>query len=186
MINENRNNKTSKILTWIIIFKRSIYYFFLRKKSDSSDFITVNYDDTFSNSLIQIDFYFENLIYLSIPNLGRKLYNGTLTLNAFQGTFPLIITIKTAKGKSTYEITNRSHPLVFDTKKVVVDYFKSHKYNTLQPNRFNQDTLKNKLKILSRSKIYTRKTAKINHSTVQVKKEKLKINHTQFKTNHFL
>lgn len=85
------------------ILWRRIYYLFFRN-GNSERFFDIEFDDSFANSVVKIRFNFPDLIYAEFPQVGKKIYNGVILLNAAKLKYPYKITIHTASGKTVREI----------------------------------------------------------------------------------
>lgn len=100
---------------------------FSKKRDDSEDFFIINKDFTFSNSLLKIDFYFSNLLWVHFPNVGKKYYNGSVSLNAERIEFPFVITVKLSKGIKKYVVEKNEDGLTLNSDNYKIDYFNSFK-----------------------------------------------------------
>ncbi len=119
---------------FIILWRRIRFVF--KKKSSIDDYLVVNRDTTFSNSLIEVEFYFEQLIYVYFPQIGRKMYNGKISLITERMVFPYEIEVATASGKARYVIPNEETLWRFSNKAFEINKFQSFSLQTSQINKF--------------------------------------------------
>lgn len=85
-----------------------VSYSVSKRANDSLGYCCIDYDDTFADSLLRINFFYPQLIYIAIPGIGKKLYNGTITLNASKVSFPLKIDIRTASGNQYFIVDSKN------------------------------------------------------------------------------
>lgn len=163
-----------------IAFYRIVFY---KKRQYETEVFNIFRDNTFSNSLIRIEYFFDSLIWIKFPKIGKKLYNGNVTLNSDRMTFPYEITVRTKTGIKKYivqkeEVQNSLHSNLYHIKE-----FSTFKRVIHNPNAFNfpKLTLKN-LIFYQSPKLYFQK-----HKTEIANSIKInKINHSNFNRTDFL
>lgn len=113
----------------IILFVRRLRYLFTKKSNFlNTDFLNIIKDENFSNSLIEIDFHFSKLLYLKLPQIGRKYYNGKVVLNAKKLQFPYKIEVYVyGQKKKTFSIES------FEA----INNFRSEKFRIIDFKSFN-------------------------------------------------
>lgn len=163
----------------ISIYRRLFY----KKRQNETEIFNIFRDNTFSNSLIRIEYFFDTLIWIKFPKIGKKLYNGNITLNSDRMTFPYEITVKTKRGIKKYivqkeEVQNSLRSSLYQIKE-----FSTFKRVFHNPNEFDfpKLTLKN-LIFYQYPKFYFK-----SHKTEIAKSIKInKINHSNFNRTDFL
>lgn len=167
-------------ISQMIIFWRNLRFAFVQRTTISSDFLHCKFDNLFSNSLIEIDFYYKNLIYISVAGLKKKLYNGKLVLNARNVQFPLKISVVTGNGYFHYSIEGNSSALLFNTNKAKVADFKNQQLDLAHPYKYNPSPIFQNLKEFSNADFYAPKNVEINKPEIRIRKKQLTINHSHF------
>lgn len=163
----------------ICIYRRLFY----KKRQNETEIFNILRDNTFSNSLIRIEYFFDSLIWIKFPKIGRKLFNGTITLNSDKLTFPYEITVRTKRGVKKYivqkeEVQYSLHSYYFNIKE-----FKTFKRAFQNPNAliFPKLTLQNPIFYQSPKFYFQRHETKITRG-IKINK----INHSNFKRTDFL
>lgn len=117
---------------FIVFFRRIKFSLNSKSISSNSDFLSITTDENFTTSLIKIEFYFSRLLYVKMPQLGKKLYNGELLLNPNKMRFPYQITVYTFGKKRKYLIESFEGINDFHSNKFKITDFKSFKCNYKQ------------------------------------------------------
>lgn len=179
-----KNNFIHSSIRYITISCISLYrLIFYKRDSTTAEIFTINRDNTFSNSLIRVEYFFDNLIWINFPQIGKKLYNGNITLNSNRMIFPYEITVRTKGGIKKIIIQHEKVENSLQSDQYSVKGFSSFRRNYRNPNRFHfpKPTLKN-LIFYQGPKFYFKK-----HTTEISKNIKInRINHIDFNTNDFI
>lgn len=163
-------------LFFIVIGRRVRFRF--EKSNEDDDFIKVCQDHSFKNSLIKIDFYFEQLLYIDFPQIGKKIHNGRIVLNSDRLNFPYDIEIVTYNKsfQCRIEMNNASNQLISES--LSVQYFDSFDRIFNKIYNFKMPQL-----AITKPNLFDWDTANIEF----VEKNKfLKINHKTFKKQEYL
>lgn len=158
---------TIKYLYFIVIINfRRLKYFF--KKGNKNSYIKIEKDENFQNSIIRIDYYFEKLLWLDFPKIGKIFENGTLCIDTEKITFPYTFKVNTFSNSYKYIIEfNPNNSL--NTRKIVIKKHKILKTHKQQKQLF----VKNKI-------IINNKIVNFNLGQLAIKNMQLKIKHSDF------
>lgn len=130
------------IFIYIIIFWRYISIPLFKNRLIHNDFLNIQFDPNIKNSFLEIEFYFADLIFLQIPKLGKKIYNGKLLLNASNLEFPLKIKLRTYRGVEEIIIEQNEAPIIIKKEKFLIDSLENIQSNSISIN-FDQLNLQN-------------------------------------------
>lgn len=175
-------NATSRF----IILGRYLKFVFIKKKNIRTDFLNIQKDFTFSNSLIYIDFHFVNLIYLSISGIDKKLYNGRIVLNSLNLSYPIKIKAITGNGVFSYVIEDENFANhILNSSIYKISEIKNNSMELNIPKSLNINRVNAKF---SDSSILKRQnySMKMGLPTTNSEKLNITINRTQFKINEYL
>lgn len=111
----------------IFLLSRRVLFLIAKKTGfQNSDFLVINKDEHFANSLVEIEFYFSKLLYVKLPQVGRKYYNGKVILNAEKLNFPYKIKVFVyGQKKKIFTIENFEAINNFHSEKFTITDFKS-------------------------------------------------------------
>lgn len=155
----------------IIIFRRVLYIF---KRDINEGFIKIEIDETFNKSLIKIDYFFEDLLYLELPKVGKHLKNGIIYLQTENLEFPYYFNLKTASKKEKYKIEfSPEHQLNMDS--IKVQNLKKIQIETKKPS----------IKLKERSKIAFNKISSVELKKITINKKSIKLKHSIFNKNDY-
>jgi hypothetical protein len=171
-------------ITYISINCISIYRIIVyKKRPHETEIFRIFRDSTFSNSLIRVEYFFDNLIWIKFPQIGKKLFNGSVMLNSARMTFPYEITVRTKRGVKKYMVQQEEVQNTLQSEYYRVKEFASFKRIYRNPNLFNFPKLTLKNIIFYQSpKFYFQK----NRTEIGKNLKINKINHSNFNRTDFL
>lgn len=179
-----KQNVIASLLNDIKINCISIYrVIFYNKNCNQKEVFNILRDNTFSNSLIQIEYYFDNLIWINFPQVGKKLNNGNISLNSDRMIFPYEITVCTKGGIKKFIIPYQNVENSLQSHQYAIAGFSTFRRNYHQPNHFYfpRPTFKN-LIFYQGSKFYFKKDKTEISRNIKINR----INHIDFNTNDFI
>ena len=133
-----KKNFISSLLSYITISYISIYrLIFYKQNHTQKEIFNIFRDSTFSNSLIRIEYFFDTLVWINFPQIGKKLYNGNITLNSNKMNFPYEITVRTKNGIRKFIIQQEEVQNSLQSNQYSIQGLSSFKRNYNNPNRFN-------------------------------------------------
>lgn len=171
-----KKNSIEKFLFYLnfirIIIYRKVFFFF--KKIKSNGYINIEVDETFNHSLIKIEYFFEDLLYLELPKVGKHLKNGIIYLQTENLEFPYYFNLKTASKKEKYKIEfSPEHQLNMDS--IKVQNLKKIQIETKKPS----------IKLKERSKIAFNKISSVELKKITINKKSIKLKHSIFNKNDY-
>lgn len=172
------------LLTYISTICISLYrIIFYKMRPHETEIFKIFRDSTFSNSLIRVEYFFDSLIWIKFPQIGKKLFNGSVILNADIITFPYEIKVRTKHGIRKYIIQQEEVLNSLQSDRYRVIKFSSFKREYREPNFFNfpKLILKNLIFYKSPKFFFQKSRTKIGKNT-----RINKINHSNFKRTDFL
>ena len=174
-----KNNIIKKLLHflrfWRIILIRLVQFTFQKRKHKS--FINIEKDEHFENSLLRIDYHFDQLLWINFPGIEKKIHNGTVYLQSENITFPYQIEVKTYSRNE----------------KISIDF---NPKNKLESEKFAIKNLKNSVfqinhhyfnfKLKKEKSLFINKPIKVNFEEIAIQKEAIKLQHSTFNKNYYL
>lgn len=155
-----------------VIISRKIL--FLLKGRRSEGYIYIEVDETFNHSLIKIEYFFEDLLYVELPKVGKHLKNGIIYLQTENLEFPYYFTLKRASKKEKYKIEfSPENQLNMDSIKV----------QNLK--KIQIETKKNSIKLREKSQLAFNKISSMELKKITINKKSIKLKHSIFNKNDY-
>lgn len=155
----------------IIIFRKILFFF---KKIKSKGYINIEVDETFNHSLIKIEYFFEDLLYVELPKVGKHFQNGTIYLQTQNIAFPYYFIIKTTSKKEKYKIEfSPENQLNMDSIKI------------LNLKKIQIETKKPSIKLKEKSQLALTKISSVDLKKITIKEKSIKLNHSIFNKNDY-
>ena len=171
-----KKNSIEKFLFYLnfirIIIFRKVFFFF--KKIKSKGYINIEVDETFNHSLIRIEYFFEDLLYLELPKVGKHLKNGIIYLQTENLEFPYYFTLKTAGKKEKYKI-EFSPENQLNMNSIKVQNLKKIQIETKKPS----------IKLKERSQLAFTKISSMELKKITINKKTIKLKHSIFNKNDY-
>lgn len=164
-------------LLWQLNFLRTLIYrriFYLFKKSKLDGFINIEIDPTFNHSLIKIEYFFEDLLYLDLPKVGKHFQNGIIYLQTENLAFPYYFILKTTSKKEKYKIEfSPEHQLNMDSIKI------------LDIKKIQIETKKQSIKLKEKSQLAFTKISSVDMKKITINERSIKLKHSIFNKNDY-